>query len=318
MAYLGASLKSVKEAYAKKRIAVIIGGTKNKYVGVHVHGFDAEDLTIPLADEMIRHWWASGPGTKVVVGWVHSDTAEEEEEEMGPSYGKLALAEVVRPPGTLEERAIAMGEGVSYIGRPRDTPGWAEMEMADIFEELLFDAVERVDSNIRYIRPGYEVPNYWSPTFTTESGYRAGTSVFVIWPTTPAGLPTRTGKKNNGAKQCPTKCTTAQVCNPVSARCVNRNGVVGKRVLAAQSGAPVPAPAPVAKKTKPAQNTTVRTRVNAGKRVAQAVPKSARSRKAPAGHAKDYKNQVHVGIDGEQWVSSKISTGAYRWKPYKA
>lgn len=32
---------------------------------------------------------------------------------------------------------------------------------------------------------------------------------------------------------------------------------------------------------------------------------------------KNYKNQVHVGIDGKQWVSRVISTGTYRWKPYK-
>jgi hypothetical protein len=298
MAYLGASLKSVKEAYAKKRIAVILHTGKNKGVGITVRGFEAEDLTIPLAEIMIQQWWASGPRTKVVVGWVHSDTAKDEDDEMGPSYAKLGLVEVVRPAGTVDEVADKLNV---YVQGEKEHLSIEEI-IRDIFEQLLYTAVKRVDSRLRYIKPGYEVPNYWSPTFTTDSGYRAGTSMFVVWPTVSSYGPK--GKKTNGAKQCPTKCTTAQVCNPESARCVNRNGVVGKRVLAARPGAP--APAPVAKKTKPIQNIT-------------RVPKSARSRKAPKDKiAKDYKNQVHVGIDGERWVSSKISTGAYRWKPYKA
>ena len=62
-------------------------------------------------------------------------------------------------------------------------------------------------------------------------------------------------------------------------------------------------------------NTTQRTRINAyGQRVSQAVPKG--GRKAPQGHAKDYANKVAHGIDGQLWISKRISTGAYRWKPY--
>lgn len=169
---------------------------------------------------------------------------------------------------------------------------------------------------------------------------------------------------------CRQKCTPAQVCNPASTRCVKRDGVVGKRVLAAAGGSRAAATNPPTASNSPAnmarryasetpagkakitrwftahklghprdysggaapsggaaaptrvhhsaQNTTVRTRVNAaGKRVAQAVPAGPYGRKAPMGHAKNYKNQVHVGIDGKQWVSQVISTGAYRWKPYK-
>lgn len=62
--------------------------------------------------------------------------------------------------------------------------------------------------------------------------------------------------------------------------------------------------------------------VNASKRFSaktgetQAVPKGGRG--APAGHAKNYKNQMAQGLDGQIWVSRlQNSTGTYKWKQVK-
>ncbi len=43
------------------------------------------------------------------------------------------------------------------------------------------------------------------------------------------------------------KCTAAQVCNPATSRCVKRDGVVGKRVLAGAGGSFVNKPKPTRK-----------------------------------------------------------------------
>ena len=48
------------------------------------------------------------------------------------------------------------------------------------------------------------------------------------------------------------KCTAAQVCNPATSRCVKRDGVVGKRVLAEAGGSFVkPKPTPKKQVTSP-------------------------------------------------------------------
>ena len=39
------------------------------------------------------------------------------------------------------------------------------------------------------------------------------------------------------------------------------------------------------------------------------------TRGAPAGHAKNYAESVAEGLDGRYYVSKRISTGTYRWKP---
>lgn len=59
---------------------------------------------------------------------------------------------------------------------------------------------------------------------------------------------------------------------------------------------------------------TKRFRVKDGKRIAESVPKTKHGRKAPAGHAKDYKNKKAVGLDGGIWISKPVpKTGVYRW-----
>lgn len=60
--------------------------------------------------------------------------------------------------------------------------------------------------------------------------------------------------------------------------------------------------------------TTKRFRMKDGKRIAESVPKTKHGRKAPPGHAKDYKNKKAVGLDGGLWISKPApKTGVYRW-----
>lgn len=59
---------------------------------------------------------------------------------------------------------------------------------------------------------------------------------------------------------------------------------------------------------------TKRFHMKDGKRISEAIPKTKHGRKAPAGHAKDYKNKKATGLDGGIWISKPVpKTGVYRW-----
>lgn len=88
--------------------------------------------------------------------------------------------------------------------------------------------------------------------------------------------------------------STSTACSSLNGRPRERNATTGRCKLT--------------------KDTTKRFRMKDGKRIAESVPKTKHGRKAPAGHAKDYKNKKAVGLDGGLWISKPVpKTGVYRW-----
>lgn len=68
--YVGASLRDVRGAIKKGLMRFVQSKHDTLY---SVRGGGAKDLSPMLLRRLLKRWWEGGVGTKLVVGWVHSD-----------------------------------------------------------------------------------------------------------------------------------------------------------------------------------------------------------------------------------------------------
>ena len=69
--YIGATLEEVRQAIREGRLRY----AQRRDRTVDARGAGTKRLTRPIARHMITRWWKSPPGTRIVVGFVHSDAA---------------------------------------------------------------------------------------------------------------------------------------------------------------------------------------------------------------------------------------------------
>lgn len=124
------------------------------------------------------------------------------------------------------------------------------------------------------------------------------------------------------SKPCP-PCASHEVCNTERGKCIPRDTPLGryfakmsKNTRNNQRVHVVPTTIVSQTPTLVIVNASNRFVMKNGVKVQEKVPAArGKGRGAPAGHAKNYKNQTARGLDGRLWISKPISTGQYRWKP---
>jgi hypothetical protein len=119
------------------------------------------------------------------------------------------------------------------------------------------------------------------------------------------------------------KCPAGTIFNPATGKCVLVTGSVGRKLVASGKATTVI----TCKRNKvvnPKTKTCVKTSGTIGRQLTNTsirisakgeIEKVRNGRKGPSGHAKNHKNQVAVGNDGNLWISQAVGEKkVYRWK----
>jgi hypothetical protein len=152
--YIGASLSAVQKAIrqGKIRFASLMSST------IDVRGAGTKRLSDWLEGRLVKRWWDAGPGTKIVVGWVHSDSIWYSNNQVAgipsPTKYRIALAAVTRPRSSTRD--------IEYV-----------------FNNLMEREMYEKDPRVRYISSNSAGAK---PVFTGNNGIRYGVSYLFVWP----------------------------------------------------------------------------------------------------------------------------------------
>lgn len=147
--YIGASLSAVNSIIHSKRLRFGVDLLSKSPKLIHVQGLGgAKRLRGSLNDKLIARWWRSGPGTKIVVAWVHSDALN------GKNH--LVAVSLVRP----------------VLNSTAEDP-------ERIFYTLLENKLRRLDKHTFRL---HQMSTYAIPTFVNVYGGVHATSHFYVWP----------------------------------------------------------------------------------------------------------------------------------------
>ena len=171
--YIGATRKDVERASqaGKFRFSFRRSSGALEKALYEVRGGGTKVLSPTLANRIIDRWWKSPPGTKVVVGWIHSDALLNRNENANKF--RIVTAVVTRPRSTMTHE----------IGYNRATNKFIKGPMSprQNFYEILMTEIGQSDHRIRYIDEEW-MASAMSPVFTGNNGSRYGLSYFFVWP----------------------------------------------------------------------------------------------------------------------------------------
>lgn len=132
--YIGATLQQVQGAV--QRGLMRFASLRNSGL-VDVRGAGTKRLTYEMAKHVARQWWNAGPGTRIVVGWIHSDGIRytrdrhsTQESGVLTTAFKLKLVSVVRPRTEtltrkrLRTRTNHVWKHTDYDDHPRSNRVW--------------------------------------------------------------------------------------------------------------------------------------------------------------------------------------------------
>ena len=198
--YIGASLTAVKETLKKKRGAVVLDGAGSNSGNIlfRLKGTGAVPLSQKLANRLIDTWWASPPGTKIVVGWVSSDLIpaylNNPQRDGAATVDHVKVTVVVRPT-SLEEnkkKIFLSSQRIRSIDHARA-----------MFGLLLHEGMKKQNARLVYAqypdewlhgrrRLLHRAPFYWHPEFhnNNNNNYRPASHTFLfVWPAGVAKTP---------------------------------------------------------------------------------------------------------------------------------
>ena len=152
--YIGASVRELTKSIP--RTAAFIGDN------YRIRGNGAQAMTPQLAHRLIRRWWASASGTRLAVGWLHSDAfLKVYVNHVNPTPDLIRLVSVQRP-------------------RRRDLNEALYMNVEELFEALLLREVRKKDPRVRH----FDHRRDWRPMVSIGGSPRTfrGLGPLVVWP----------------------------------------------------------------------------------------------------------------------------------------
>jgi hypothetical protein len=118
-------------------------------------------MSTAVARNIIRRWWKSAAGTRVVVGWMHSSYKLTNVNERLPTPENIKLVTVSRPMSTSSEHP------------------------EEVFTELLLNKVKEQNHDIVNVRGGQSrywlYSQFWNPFFQ-DGHFKRSISHFFVWP----------------------------------------------------------------------------------------------------------------------------------------
>ena len=151
--YIGAKVTDVTRALREHTFRIVPDGS-----GCDVRGGGAVKLSTWLKARLVKRWWNAGAGTKITVGWVHSD---------GIWTNGNQVAGLPRPS---DYRLVT-----AVLTRPRSSRGIAD----HVFDALLESEIYKKDDRLRYVNHN---ANGLYPLFTGNNTIKYGISSIYAWP----------------------------------------------------------------------------------------------------------------------------------------
>ena len=179
MAFIGASLKEVRDAIKRKKMRFA-----SKFDFLDVRGAGTRKASNSLFRAIAKQWWNSPPGTKIVVGWIHSDglkyqqvyggrwVYEDGHRDHGIPQYKIATISVARPPD----------EQLRFYKGPYRSTNSVRKKPDIILLNVLKDQIWRYDDRYRrlLVERGPETPVI--PEWDGDDGHTHELSPLFLWP----------------------------------------------------------------------------------------------------------------------------------------
>ena len=161
--YIGATLQEVQRAIRSGMFRFAFRRAPFELGSLEARGGGTKVLSPRLFDRIVNMWWKSPPGTKVVLGWIHSDSINYVNVDNGTGY-RIVTA---------------------VVTRPRTTRRWKNngpmMSARDTFKDILRTEARVSDYRYRYIDdPGNG--EALQPVWAGRNRRRYRTSYFLVWP----------------------------------------------------------------------------------------------------------------------------------------
>lgn len=159
--YIGASLTAVRRAIRQDKFRFAI---QKRGRMIDVRGAGTTRLSRWLERKLVKRWWDAGPGTKLVIGWVHSKSIwyynNRNSGHPPPTNYKIMTAAVTRP-----ARMISQDEDEPLL----------------VFRRVLENSMLKRDRRLRRLFDSIHDAGL-VPVFYGNNRIRYGISYVFVWP----------------------------------------------------------------------------------------------------------------------------------------